>query len=172
MSDSEQKRQLDAFKRNLEDAKEAHATRRAFINFANQSAIDLTAVAVKAFLLINGGAAVAMLGFVATVASKSESLKLEIAAIVDALMWFGWGVLAAAVCSGLAYCVMYLQAEAAGRVTFTWQHPYIEEKPISKWITWLTNLFHVAAVAAGFASLYFFGLGVLSVADVIGNSSP
>lgn len=170
MSDNEQQRQLDAFKRNLEDAKEAHANRRAFINFANQSAIDLTSVATKAFLLINGGAAVAMLGFVATLSSKPGVVQLELAAIVEALLWFGWGVLAAAVCSGLAYCAMYLNAEAASHVVFTWEHPYLQEKKISKWISWLTDFVHLAAVAAGVASLVFFGLGVHSVADVISNS--
>lgn len=172
MSDIEQKRLLEAFKQNLEDAKEAHANRRAFIGFANQSAIDLTTGATKAFLLINGGAAVAMLGFVATVASKFEALSLEITSIVDALMWFGWGVLAAAMCSALAYCVMYFQAVEASHVTFTWEHPYVQENRGSKWIFALTSFAHVAAVAAGVASLVFFGLGVLSVADVIGNSSP
>ncbi|WP_424944300.1 hypothetical protein [Aliiroseovarius crassostreae] len=172
MNDRERQDQIDAFKRNLEDAKEAHAIRRDFIGFTNQSAIELTSSATKAFLLINGGAAVAMLGFVASVADGSGAVKLEMPDIVDALMWFGWGVLVAAVCSGLAYCVMFLQGAVSSEVTFTWEFLYIEERQASKWLLRVTHLAHVAAVLAGILSLVFFSLGLLSVAEAIGNSNP
>lgn len=156
----------------IDDARLAHSDWRSYIDFANEAAISLTATATKGFLLINGGAAIAMLGFIATVSNGSGPLALNISASIGALVWFAWGVLAAASCSGLAYCVMYLQVAVASNVTYTWEHPYIVGKPISKGLRWFTDAVHITAVLTGVASLVFFWLGVSDIAGAVTDSPP
>ena len=170
MSETECQADLEAHKRNIQDAKEAHKSNREFFDSCNSAAIEFTGIAIKAFLLINGGAAVAMMGFVATVVSKPGSLVLEMPMIVAALTWFGWGVGAAALCAGLAYCVMYLQAAYAGSATCIWEFPYVAFGRASKRLFWAVNVVQIIAILAGAASLILFGLGVSSVAKVMADA--
>lgn len=88
MADEECERMLEAHKQKHSDARKAHDMHRQFVDFTNKSANEFTSVATKASLIINGGAAIAMLGFIATVSSNGNTIKLDAIAAISALMWF------------------------------------------------------------------------------------
>ena len=57
--------------------------------------------ALKSALLINGGAAVALLAFVGSIWNSANKAALPL--VADALLYFVYGVLSAAIASGAAY---------------------------------------------------------------------
>lgn len=67
-----------------------------------RSVITVGQSALKSALLINGGAAVAILAFLGRLFS-SESASLSIGGLSLALLQFVWGVLAAAIAAGATY---------------------------------------------------------------------
>jgi hypothetical protein len=67
--------------------------------------INLSIEALKALLLINGGAAVAVLAYLGNLASHGSVLHLP--NIKTALMWFAGGVLATALAFIVAYFTQY-----------------------------------------------------------------
>ncbi len=159
-------RDWEVYKNNQELAQSAHKENEEFVNFANKSALDLSAHAIKALILINGGAAVAMLSFAAAVTSKGNALNLDIHAIVNGLTWFAAGTGSAAFCALLAYVVMYMQAAEASQVKYIWEHPYIENKPKRKTLRRIHAVVHISAVVAAIASFVCFSLGVWDVSQV------
>ena len=72
-----------------------------------KSVLEAGRAAVASALLVNGGASVAILAFLANVAIKSEAV-VRAPAMAGALMWFASGVLAAAVASGITYVTQLL----------------------------------------------------------------
>lgn len=74
----------------------------------NEKTMDAATIALKSALLINGGAAVAVLGFVASIYGSGVSSELLLAAVAIALMYFAWGVFSAVA----AMCFAYLTNNA------------------------------------------------------------
>ena len=107
---------------------------------------------MKALLLINGGACVAILGFLAsTVSDPSNQDKARLTyAFVHSLLWFGGG-------AGLAVgtsCLAYLCNSAYAR-------GLIEIE--SKWNWRVGSILNWIAVVSGLASLACFWLGLRSI---------
>jgi hypothetical protein len=85
------------------EADAAHARARVEVHtHFNRFAIETGQTAIRASMLTNGGAAVAMLAFVGNAWGKGMA-ALPLLTIAGAMAWFSSGVLATAVTSGLAY---------------------------------------------------------------------
>ncbi|MEN0629458.1 hypothetical protein AAIG33_18770 [Phytobacter ursingii] len=67
-----------------------------------KAAINIGANACKTFLIMNGGAAIALLAFLGNIWNKSSSTE-SATAIAAALVLFCGGVLLAGLCAGLSY---------------------------------------------------------------------
>ena len=77
------------------------------------AAVDSAHLALKSLLLLNGGACVALLGFLATVIDKaplSDGSGHLIRASVDSLGFFAWGAGFAVLAAGAAYLTNSLYA--------------------------------------------------------------
>jgi hypothetical protein len=143
-------------------AERAHDHITEFGNKVGEAAINGGNLALRMVLLINGGAAVALLSFMG-------SLKDQRQAIASALAWFAWGVVAAALALGLAYATNFCVAGTARSMTHWYEPPYVRYGPqTALWRRW--NLgFHIGAVLAGIGALVLFVMGMLRVKSAFIN---
>ncbi|MFC6642911.1 MULTISPECIES: hypothetical protein [Sulfitobacter] len=74
----------------------------------NEQVIDNSNIVLRTLLFINGGAAVAMLGFIGSiVGSEGAQQSSDIAGLTLPLIWFGWGIVAVVVAMVFAYFTNY-----------------------------------------------------------------
>jgi hypothetical protein len=97
-----------------DEARRAHDRADSFFEQVNEAAIKNGESAFRACLLINGGAAVSVLAFIGSLASKDVIGVSQLASVADSLILFALGVVAAVVGMALSYVVNYLTA--AGRL--------------------------------------------------------
>jgi hypothetical protein len=74
-----------------------------------KSVLDTGKTALTTSILVNGGAAVSLLAFIANVVGKANE-AINVAAVAGALMWFVAGVLLAALATGTTYLSQSLYA--------------------------------------------------------------
>lgn len=96
---------------NIRAAERAHDANNELYDQLNQAAIGSANVALRAFLLINGGAAVALLAFLGSLAGQIDGP--DIVTLATPLMDFAIGVAVAALAAGLAYLTNYSAAGVA-----------------------------------------------------------
>jgi predicted cobalt transporter CbtA len=144
-----------------EDAQRAHANIEEFRRSVNEAAIKTGELALRTAILINGGAAIALLGFVGSLPKEHK------AAFASTLIWFAAGVALGALGIGLAYFTNYLTAGVATSMIRSWDHPYIQESPKSRLYRIAKMVVHVAAVTVALASLVTFIVGMIEVRDAI-----
>lgn len=96
--------------------------------------------AIRSLILINGGAAVAVMTFVGNLKSRHENGAETLA---QSLLLFALGVVAAAIVAGFAYVTQYLYDSSAGRLPK------------------LGIAFHIIAIVSAAVSLGLFVCGLL-----------
>ena len=106
-----------------------------------RSVLTIGQSALKSALLINGGAAVAVLAFLGRLFT-GESVSISIGSLSLALLQFVWGVLAAAIAAGATY---FSQAGYAGE--------------FGSWSQRVGLGGHMVAVSGVFAAYVFFAVG-------------
>jgi hypothetical protein len=146
---------------NRQAADRAHDKSRERFNRVNEAAISGANLALRMVLLINGGAAIALLTFIRDLSANQKR------AVADALLWFAWGVAAAMFALAFAYFTNYAMAQAEGSKTWQDQPPYVVDRTATASWYWLNGVFHIAAVIVGLASLILFILGMLSVRSAL-----
>lgn len=153
------------YEANIRAAERAHDANERFYEQTNAAAIESANVALRAFLLINGGAAVAMLAFLG--ALVGEVSGEELIAIASPLATFAWGVASAALGAGFGYLTNYFNAWTIAGQTKHWEHPYVRNDKGSKITAVFAIGFIVIAVATSFLSLWFFVVGMRDVAGAM-----
>ena len=138
-------------------AQRAHDRSEAFARQVNEAAINGANLAVRMVLLINGGAAVALLTFVGGIPSEQ---KRAVAATLD---WFAWGVAAAVAALACAYFTNHGLAVQERSKTWTDKPPYVIAGPNTKGWSNFVLVFRFLAIVAGIGSLILFVVGMLSV---------
>jgi hypothetical protein len=128
---------------------------------ANEAATNAANLALRMSLLINGGAAVALLAFIKDLREEQQH------AVADTLVWFGFGVTAAVIALALAYFTNY----SLGQVEITKvpldQPPYLLDGPATAHWRWRYWAFLWAAIFAGFISVGLFVIGLLFVREAL-----
>jgi hypothetical protein len=131
-----------------------------------RASIESANLALKGLLLLNGGACIAILGFLASIFS-SDVQKNEIQALLSpflvALNRFAWGAGLAVFASAIAYLAN--SSYARGNMAFTkkWEWPYVEENNSSKRNWRLAAVLNGVAIASGFWALGMFVWGCVAV---------
>jgi hypothetical protein len=134
----------------------------------NESVVNNANIALRTALIINGGAAIAMLTFIGNLYSKNGDLSSRnFTQLTTPLMWFAWGVALAGFAIALAYFTNYSIVAHAFNRSYSFEHPYVHETTSSKW--WLRSayLFQIIAIVTGLASLAFFIIGMQEIKDSI-----
>ena len=137
--------------------------------FPGPALITTSSLALRMAMLINGGAAIAMLAFIGGLVSKDKIAVGQLDKIANSLTWFALGVAFAVAGIALAYFTHYCMAGTASSQTKKWEPPYMEPGPKTPLWRRLNIAFHVAAVVAGLASLSFFVVGMFSVRAAISH---
>ena len=150
-----------------EDARRAHDNYEAFISSTNAAAVELAGMTLKALLLLNGGAAVAMLGFVASLASNLLGEQVSLFRVVLSLQYFSLGAAAAVFASGLSYLVLYLQAAEAEAHDRVMTAPFVQRSKrsiaLGRWATFLL----ISAIVVSGLSLVLFLRGVWLTGGIV-----
>lgn len=115
----------------------------------SQMAVDMSAATIKGLLLINGAAAVAVLGFAGNLI---ESGLVSPQAVAIPVIYFAWGVALAVLTFAAAYATQYCLAASINHSS-GWNKANI--------------FFHVVAVCTAAASLTIFLAGSYSVKSAL-----
>jgi hypothetical protein len=151
------------FEQNRAVAERQHDRITEIGNKVEEAAINGGNLALRMVLLINGGAAVALLSFMGGLPKDQRQ------AVASALAWFAWGVVAAASALGLAYFTNFCVAGLHRSMTYWYEPPYVRNGPHTALWRSLSFAFLIMAVLAGVGALVFFVVGVLRVKSAFIN---
>ncbi len=144
---------------------------QSFISASNAAAVSLSGAALKALLLLNGGAAIAMLGFVASLATGERASLLNLFEVVIVLQVYALGAGLAVLATGFAYVVMYFQAAVAQSYEIVDEPPFYRNSSKTVLLDRICSIFHVASVLIAFGSLAAFGFGVMWTGGIVSTTS-
>lgn len=111
---------------------------------AFRSVITVGTNAAKAFMIINGGAAISLLAFLGNIWNKDSS-SAAISTITVSLLIFCMGVLCSGACSGFTYLAQICYASSDLRTKKVWHSA--------------GNINNFIAILTGLSSLVLFGVG-------------
>ena len=131
-------------------AEAAHAAHRQIVATAFAPLVALGTEILKAVLVINGGAAVATLWFLATVLHDRPALALP---LVLPLASFGFGFTVAGCATGWSYFSHEQHAEALASQERIWSEPFIRDTDASIAKARGGRRYRRAALAAVFVSI-------------------
>jgi hypothetical protein len=155
------KEQIEQQKRlheqNAEVAQRAHDRSNAFARQINEAAINAANLTLRMALLVNGGAAVALLTFIGSLPGEQ---KRAVAATLD---WFAWGVAAALAGLACTYFTNHGLAVQERSKAFTDVPPYVIGGANTKRWRSVVLVFRILAIIVGSASVVLFLVGMLSV---------
>jgi hypothetical protein len=133
----------------------------------NEAAIKAADSALRAGLLINGGAAVSVLAFIGSLETKERIALSQLSHVASSLEIFAFGVFAAVVGMGLSYLTHLFDADYFGSLKRIGDSPFAEPGPASKRSLWLRTSARALAVVAFLFCIGCFIGGMLSVRDAI-----
>ena len=147
-----------------EDAKRAHDRHSESITFYRSRSFDFGAIVIRSLMLANGGGAVAMLGFAASVVGSDAANRVDIADSAQAIEYFACGVAATALVGFLAYFNAFFLVEQLSRQRRIWDFPFMQRLPGERLYVWLVNGTLGFAILAALGSLGFFLAGTWTAA--------
>ncbi len=149
-------------------ANRTHDRYYSYFDTLNQDTAQLGKSVTQALLLINGGAAVAILALAGTLASLPDSdLSSRGDEVTLPLRLFAWGVVASAAGLALAWVANMFGLTIEGKKELTWERPFVGE-PKDAWLLGrLQLLFQFLCVLSVAAALLSFLWGILAAEAII-----
>lgn len=123
----------------------------------NDKIVEAGNLYFRSAILINGGAAVAVLGFVASIAKADDRFGSVIYQVAGAVALFAFGAAAAVGGIALAYLTNYAATASLNN----------QGEKHEKLFDAIKRGFHIASIAAAFASIVLFVMGALAVKAAI-----
>lgn len=148
----------DLEEKRREDAHRTHDELRALIKSSSAQTIDFAHNAIRAFFLLNGGAAVALLATLAQL-HGDEAARQLIPGIVGSLRSFAWGVGAAAATAASSYLAQLCYTIGLNTNSVSYSHPYVTSSGSTAWWQWAGYFFQLMGIVMGFAALAAFFIG-------------
>jgi hypothetical protein len=131
------------------DAERAHDKIDEFHRYANEAAVRTADLALRMAMLINGGAAIAVLAFIGGLLSKDKIAAGQLANMATSLAWFAYGVVIPVAGMALSYLTNYCMAAVASSQRKNWEHPYVEPGPKTARWRLFNIIFHVPRSVQG-----------------------
>jgi len=144
-------------------AERAHDMVDSYCRQVNEATIKSGQSSLHMAMLINGGAAVAVLAFLGSLAAKVE--MDQVSRLASTIVWFASGVAAAVIGMAASYFTNYCHVGLSQSRDKIWEAPYFKDTPSTWWWNAISNVFHAAAVVAGVGSIILFIIGMLVVHD-------
>jgi hypothetical protein len=167
MSDIDFDRENSVAQIKMEEAQRAHdrhaELHRTYFEAASKSA----EVAVKTSVLVNGGAAVAVLALMGGMLGKDILTVRQVADVSSSLMWFACGVGAGITALAFIYLMNYSAAARTRWQIRVYEAPFVQDTPQSWYMRHVYTIAHTIAVAVAVISVGLFIYGVLDVRDSI-----
>ena len=138
-------------------AERAHDQAEAVALQIDEAQVNGANLALRMGMLINGGAAIALLTFVGSLPADQKR------AVAATLVWFAWGVVAAVGALGLLHFTNYSMVAKERSKQRSYEHPYLHDQATTKWWSWANGLLHILTILAGLTSLALFIVGMLCV---------
>jgi hypothetical protein len=152
---------------NREDAHRAHDNSEEFHSYSNKAAIDTANLSLRTLVIINGGAAIAVLTFLGGVASKDKIDFVKVGVVADTLRWFALGVALAVFAMALSYFTHFAMASITSSQNRAWVHPYVSDGlKTARWRR-INLAFHILAMLVAFGSLVLFLVGMFTASDAV-----
>ena len=113
--------------KNREDAQRVHNNNRESIIKSNEATVSSGSNAVRAALIINGGAAIALLSFIGGLVGDGKlTIGSQLLSVTEPLRYFAWGVALSAVSMAFGYLTNYsatgiLQTKSTFGHTLFWR---------------------------------------------------
>lgn len=123
----------------------------------NDKTVEAGALFLRTAILVNGGACIAVLGFVASIVKEDTDYIGLVSGVADALMYFAWGVLAGLAAIGLTYVTNYATTIALENEDTKW----------ARSATWFKRTIHLITLCASLLSMGLFALGAMAVKEAI-----
>jgi hypothetical protein len=142
-------------------AERAHENLTEFIRQNYQAAYQSGQAALRMIVLVNSGAAVAVLFFLSTVAARVS--VAQIALVASSLIWFVAGISFGLLALTCAYLTNLLDANVGTSLSQTWQYPYSQPGRYTTYFLRLSRAAHALAIAAGAISVLLFIIGMWDV---------
>lgn len=98
----------------------------------NKAAGEAANIALRAAILVNGGAAIALLAFIGSLAAQGRVANQEIEAVANSLLRFAGGVAMALLATLLAYLVNLLQADSVAAKERIWESSLWSNPPVNR----------------------------------------
>jgi hypothetical protein len=134
-----------------------------------EAAINNGNAAIRIILLINGGAALALLAFVGSLISSDGSFASKLPALTTPLLWFAGGAALCAVTMVFAYLTNTFYACGSRSMPRRYDHPFVFNTPQSdRWYWWAKWCQYLAFAVTIFA-LVFYIVGMFQVRDAINH---
>jgi hypothetical protein len=145
-------------------AERHHDKETDFASRSNQAAVENANIALRTLVLINGGAAVAVLAFLGgIVQTNTAELLDDLDDLTLPVVWFAWGVALAALGICLAYLTNYCITSSIWNRKHNYERPYVVETPKSQcWSRWAIFI-QVLAMIVALGSLGCFLTGMYAV---------
>lgn len=166
--DLEEKKRLE--ERSHRAAERHHDELDAYAKQTNDAAIQSGQLALRMSMLVNGGAAVAVLTFLGALSSTVG--MQEVSRLASTIEWFAWGVGAAVLGMAFGYLTNYCHVSHTHSFIRTWDHPYSTPSDTTKYWSVAGTVVHVGAVAAAISSLGLFVIGMIEVREGIRQIPP
>ena len=145
------------YEQNRSMAERAHDRQEQSFQHMNETAISASHVALRTLLLINGGAAIALLSF------DGRLPPLQARAVAATLVWFSLGVVATAIAMALAYFTHFCMAGGIASIAKSYEHPFVSKGPkTSQWERGKLVCHILSAVFAA-VSMSLFVIGMFAV---------
>jgi hypothetical protein len=157
----------DSNREKMTEARRAHDRLEEFSQRIDDHTIKSGDAALRNCLLINGGAAVAILAFMGSVISKNTGTTKVVDDIAGGLTYFAWGVITSVAALCLSYLVHFATYQASTSQKRVWEYPYVTPgKHTARWVR-LKIALHVVAVALAVASAILFVIGLFAVQHAV-----
>jgi hypothetical protein len=150
-----------------DDAKRAHDANRDFHSDINKEAVVASNLTLRTLVIINGGAAIAVLTFLGGVAAKDRIDFAQIGLVAGTIKWFAWGVALAVFGMALSYLTHFATAAITSSFGNNWEHPYVTDGPKTKGWRRANRVFHLAAIIVAIGSLVLFLVGMYTTSNAI-----
>jgi hypothetical protein len=130
----------------------------------SESAIKSSELTLRTAVIINGGAAISVLAFIAAQGRIGIS---QLGGIADCLILFALGVASATAGMCFSYLTHYFTFAGQESNKLSGEPPFVQSGPTTKWWKLSARVVYDLAILACLASLILFVMGMFDVKDAI-----